>query len=56
MPKDDTAELQVYLTQTVYAGTASTDTTTNIIRRLKELTGDYTARLKSMMASAGSPN
>lgn len=53
MPQEHNAKLETYLTNTVYAGSASTDLTTNIARRLKELTGDMTARLKSLIASAG---
>jgi hypothetical protein len=50
------SKTHAYLTGTVYVGTASTDVTTNIIRRLKELTGDMTARLKSIFVSAGTSN
>jgi hypothetical protein len=49
-------KVQTYLTVTVYPGTASTDVTFNIIRRLKELTGDMTARLKAIIVSAGTSN
>lgn len=56
MPQDNNSQLQVYLTTVVYIGTASTDLTTNIVRRLKELTGEMTARLKSMIVSAGGSN
>lgn len=56
MPNGNASKLQNYLTQTVYVGTASTDTTTNIIRRLKALTGEMTARLKAMIVSAGGSN
>jgi hypothetical protein len=56
MPKGNNGTLQVYLTGTVYVGTASTDLTTNIMRRLKELSGDMTARLKAMIVSGGDKN
>lgn len=56
MPEGDNEKAQTYLTNTVYAGTASTDLTTNLIRRLKELTGDMTARVKSIISSSGTSN
>lgn len=56
MPKDNNSLLQIYLVGTVYVGDASTDLTTNIMRRLRELTGEMTARFKAMIVSAGSSN
>lgn len=56
MPEENNSKLQTYLTNTVYVGTASTDVTTNIIRRLKQLTGEMTARFKAMIVSAGTSN
>lgn len=55
MAKDDNAKVQEYLNETVYAD-ASKDLTTNIIRRLKQLTGDMTARFKAIISSAGTSN
>lgn len=45
--------LQVYLKETVYVAGPSADLTTNVARRLLELTGEMTARLKAMTVSAG---
>lgn len=47
--------LQVYALGTLYVGTGSLDLTTNVTRRLKELTtiAEFTARLKAMTVSAG---
>jgi len=56
MAQGNNEKLQIYATDTLYVGTASTDLTTNIIRRLNALTGDMTARLKAMIVSAGSKN
>lgn len=56
MPQGDDEKIQTYLTNTVYPGTASTDLTTNLIRRLKQLTGDMTARLKAIVVSSGTSN
>lgn len=55
-PRDQNSLVQVYLVGTVYAGTASTDLTTNLTRRLAALSGDMTARLQSIIVSAGSKN
>lgn len=49
-------KVQVYLATVVYVGTASTDLTTNWIRRMNALTGDLTARLKAIIVSAGTKN
>lgn len=56
MPKGCNENTHGYLINTVYAGVASTDLTSNIIRRLKQLSGEMTARLKAIFSSAGSPN
>ena len=56
MPQGNNEKLQIYLVGTVYVGTASTDLTTNIVRRLAALTGEMTARLLGMIVSAGSKN
>lgn len=56
MAGETNSKLQTYLTNTVFVGTASTDLTFNLIRQLKTLTGDMTARFKSILASAGAPN
>lgn len=56
MPQENNGRLQTYLTTVVYVGTASTDLTTNIIRRLAALTGEMTARFKAMIVSAGTSN
>lgn len=53
MPQEHNSKMGTYLTNTIYVGTASTDLTTNIARRLKELTGEMTARFKAIVASAG---
>lgn len=45
--------MQTYLINTVYVGTASLDNTTNITRRLRELTGEMTARFKAIITAAG---
>lgn len=49
-------KVQTYLTNTVFPASASSDLTTNLIRRLKALTGDMTARLKAIIVSAGTSN
>lgn len=56
MPQGVNEKVQIYAVGTLYVGTSSTDLTTNLIRRLKELTGDMTARLKSIIVSAGTSN
>jgi hypothetical protein len=56
MAQENNSLLQTYLVGTVYLGSASTDLTTNMIRRLLELTGEMTARLKAMVVSAGGSN
>lgn len=56
MPQENNGLLQTYLTNVVYVASASADLTTNIVRRLRELTGDMTARLKAMIVSAGGSN
>lgn len=56
MAKHNDEKVQNYLTQTVYPGAASPDLTTNISRRLRELLGEMTARLKSIYVSAGGKN
>lgn len=53
MPQGINEKTEAYLVGTVYVGTASTDLTTNLVRRLKELTGQMEARWKSIIASAG---
>lgn len=59
MPQGNNAKLSTYL-QGVYVaslpGRLPIDLTTLVTRRLKELTGDMTARLKAMIVSAGSKN
>lgn len=56
MPQENNSKLQTYLVGTVFVGTASTDLTTNIVRRLLQLTGEMTARLKAMIVSSGTSN
>lgn len=56
MPQGNNEKLQVYFATVLYVGTASTDVTTSIMRRLAALTGDMTARLKAMIVTAGSKN
>lgn len=56
MAQHENDKIQKYLTGTVYVGTASSDLTTNLIRRLKELSGDMTARLKAIIVSSGTSN
>lgn len=56
MPQENNGFLQTYLTNTVFIATASLDLTTNVIRRLGQLTGDMTARLKAMIVSSGTSN
>lgn len=56
MPQGNNEKVQVLLVGTTYLGQASTDLTTNICRRLRELTGDMTARLKAIIVAAGSSN
>lgn len=56
MPQEVNAKVQTLLVGTTYAGTASGDLTTNTIRRLKELTGEMTARFKAIVAAAGTSN
>lgn len=53
MPQGINEKVQTYLTVTVYPGAASVDHTTNLIRRLKELTGSMEARWKAIIAAAG---
>lgn len=45
-----------YLKGTVYVLTPSNDLTTLWVRRLRELTGDMTARFKAIIVSAGTSN
>lgn len=54
--KGNEAKVQEYLNETVYPGTASTDVTTNIVRRLAALTGDATARFITIIKAAGGNN
>lgn len=56
MPQGNNEMVQTLLVTVTYVGTASTDVTTNIVRRLKELTGEMTARLKSIIVAAGTSN
>lgn len=49
-------KMQTYLSTVVYVGSASTDLTTNIVRRLLQLSGEMTARLKAMIVSSGTSN
>ena len=56
MPQENNSKMQVYFATVLYIGTSSTDLTTNIVRRLAALTGEMTARLKSIIVSAGSSN
>lgn len=50
---ENNGKLQNHLVGTVFAGTASTDLTTNVVRRIAALTGEVTARLKAMLVAAG---
>lgn len=54
MPQGNNEKVQTYALNTLLY--VSLDVTTNIIRRLNALTGDMTARLKSIIVSAGSSN
>lgn len=54
--KDNDSRMQVYLNETVFAGTASKDVTTNIVRRLGALTGEATARFIAIIKAAGGNN
>lgn len=56
MAQGNNEKMQIYFVGTLYVGTASKDVTTSIVRRLAALTGDMTARLKSIIVSAGSKN
>lgn len=56
MAQGNNEKSQVYFATVLYVGTSSTDVTTSFVRRMAALTGDMTARLKSILLSAGSPN
>jgi hypothetical protein len=56
MPQECNAKMQIYFDQVLYVGTDSADLTTNLVRRLKELTGEMTARFKAIIVAAGSSN
>lgn len=56
MSQSNDEKVQNYLTQTVFAGTASPDLTTNIIRRLLATTGDMAARFIAIILAAGGKN
>lgn len=56
MPQGNNEKLMVYLKGTVYVLTPSNDLTTMVVRRIRELGGDWTKALKSMIVSAGSKN
>ena len=56
MPQAINEKLQVYFKGVLYVGTASSDMTTNLVRRIAALTGDVTARVKAIIVSAGTKN
>lgn len=53
---DTNTQVYVYLDGTVYAASPSGDLTTLLTRRINALTGEATARFKSIIASAGASN
>lgn len=57
MPQDNNEKVQNHLVGTVYAGTASTDLTTNVNRRINDKTQpEHTARVKEIVTDAGGAN
>ena len=56
MPQDCNDKMAVYFDQVLYPGTDSIDLTTNLLRRLKALSGEMTARFKQVIVAAGSSN
>lgn len=56
MAQHNDEKVQGLLVNTTFVGTSSTDLTTNIVRRLAQLTGDMAARLLSIIVTAGGKN
>lgn len=51
------AMLQIYFKNVLYVGTASNDVTTNLVRRIGQLTHpEITARVKAIIVAAGTSN
>ena len=56
MAQEVNSTVMIYLATVVYVATPSTDLTTMLVRRIAELTGEVTGRVKSVIVSAGASN
>lgn len=57
MPQSNDEKLHGNLVGSVFAGTSSTDLTTNIVRQLRAAAGaEYTAKYIAMILAAGGKN